>query len=232
MNNISLFLAFSAGILSFFSPCVLPLIPAYITYLTGMAVEDIQNKKSKLTLLNKSIGFTLGFSIIFIILGVSFSVFGKFLLDNLAIMRKVGGIIIIILGLHISGLFKIKYLYYEKHFASLGNIKGSFSSILMGMAFATGWTPCVGPILASILIYAGNQNTVSTGILLLIAYSLGMAIPFILAALILDTFSTQIRKLYKYFPIISAVSGILIIIMGILTFTNSVNLLSRYLSNI
>jgi Cytochrome c biogenesis protein len=229
LKDISLLLAFSAGLLSFLSPCVLPLVPAYITFLTGSTIQEIKSQKSKLTVINKAIGFTLGFSIIFMLMGISISSLGRLFTANQYLFRKIGGIIIIIFGLHITGLIKIKWLYYERRIKSIDKITGNLSSILMGMAFATGWTPCIGPILASILIYVGNMTTLNKGFTLLTAYSLGLAIPFILAAIIIDSFSVGIKKLYRFFPLISVVSGILVITMGILTFTNSVTILNRIL---
>ena len=228
MDKISVLLAFSAGLLSFLSPCVLPLIPAYVTYLTGTTVENINNPRKKLNTLYKSIGFVVGFSIIFIILGASVSTLGKLFVANQNILRKIGGALVVIFGLHTTGLFKIKYLYYEKKLFPFKKMSGPFGSIFMGMAFATGWTPCIGPILSSILIYAGNTATLSQGIILLLIYSLGLALPFVLTAVAINNCSKYIRKFSKYLPIISIVSGILMILMGLLIFTNKVNVLNNY----
>ena len=230
LDNISFILAFSAGLLSFLSPCVLPLVPAYVSYLTGSAVAEINNNKAKLNLLYKSIGFIIGFTIIFIIMGASISSLGKLFADNQGIFRKVGGILIIIFVLHTTGLFKIKMLYSEKRLLPFGENKKNISSVFIGMAFATGWTPCIGPILSSILIYAGSMETIGKGISLLLIYSLGLAIPFILTALAIGNFSKYFRKFSKYLPVVSAISGILMIIMGILVFTNKLAILSRYLN--
>lgn len=230
LDNISFVLAFSAGLLSFLSPCVLPLIPAYVSYLTGSAVSEINTNKAKLNLLYKSIGFVIGFSIIFIIMGASISSIGKLLITNQIIFRKIGGILIILFGLHTTGLFKIKMLYFEKRLLTFGGDKKNFSSIFVGMAFAAGWTPCIGPILSSILIYAGSMEKISKGITLLAVYSLGLAVPFILTALAIGSFSKYFKKFSKYLPIVSIVSGILMIIMGILIFTNKLTVISGYLN--
>lgn len=230
LDNISFVLAFSAGLLSFLSPCVLPLVPAYISYLTGSAVTEINTDKAKLNLLYKSIGFVIGFSVIFIIMGASVSSLGKLLTTNQILFRKIGGILIIIFGLHTTGLFKIKMLYSEKRLFPFGDDKKNFSSILIGMAFATGWTPCIGPILSSILIYAGSMETIGKGITLLAVYSLGLAVPFILTALAIGNFSENFKRFSKYLPLVSVVSGILMIIMGILVFTNKLTVLSGYLN--
>ena len=231
MENINIIIAFFGGLFSFLSPCVLPLIPFYVTYLTGFSIKELSETKSKTLVLKKSLGFVIGFSIIFIIMGVSVSSLGKIFLKNGKLFREISGIIIIIFGLHTTGLFKIKFLYREKRYGNMNKIKGNFSSILMGMAFSLGWTPCIGPILSSILLYSGNSSTVGKGALLLIAYSLGFAIPFILTAFILDSIGDYIKKLSKYFDKISIISGVLLIIMGILTFTNTLNIISGTLGS-
>jgi cytochrome c-type biogenesis protein len=228
LENISLILAFSAGLLSFLSPCILPLIPAYITYLTGYSIEEMDERKAKINISYKSLGFVIGFSIIFIIMGVSISSLGRLFAKNQILIRKVGGILIILFGFHASGLIKIKALYHEKIFNSFGRAGKSISPIFIGMAFAAGWTPCVGPILSSILIYAGSMETVGRGILLLSVYSLGLAVPFILTALTIASFTKYTKRFSKYFPLVSAVSGILMVIMGVLVFTNKLSILSSY----
>ena len=228
MNDISILLAFSAGLLSFLSPCVLPLIPAYVSYLTGSSIEELKNDKTKLFTLYKSFGFVLGFSIVFILMGLSITSLGKLLITHKDLFRKIGGTIIVVFGLHTLGIFKVKLFYREKKFLHFNKITGPFSSIIMGMAFATGWTPCIGPILSSILIYATSMNSVGTGVLLLIMYSLGLAVPFILTAIAIESFTTQFKKLSKYLPVISIISGLLMIIMGLLIFTNKLSILSQY----
>ena len=229
MDNISIILAFSAGLLSFLSPCVLPLVPAYISYITGTAIDDLDNKKAKLNILYKSFGFVIGFSIIFILMGASITTLGKIFISNQTIFRKISGFLMIVFGLHTMGLLKIKLLYREKRFFSFNKSSGKFGSILMGMAFAAGWTPCIGPILSTILIYASSSETIGKGILLLCVYSLGLAVPFILTALAIGNFTKHKKAILKYLPVISTISGILLLLMGILIFTNKVNILSRYL---
>lgn len=230
MDNISFILAFSAGLLSFLSPCVLPLIPGYISYLTGSSIAEINTKEAKLNLLYKSIGFVIGFSIVFIIMGLSISSIGKLFINNQDLFRKIGGIIIILMGLHITGVLKIKTFYLEKRLLPLDNKIKNFSSIFIGMAFAIGWTPCIGPILSSILIYSGSMDTIGKGILLLVFYSLGMAIPFLLTALAVNNLSDYLKKFSRLMPKISLISGLLIISMGILVFTNKLTVLSGYLN--
>lgn len=230
LNNVSLILAFSAGLLSFLSPCVLPLVPAYISYITGTSIGDSDSKKSNIYVLYKSIGFIIGFSIIFIIMGASITSIGKVFIKNQSIFRKISGILIFIFGLHTTGIFKIKLFYREKRFLSFNNTNGAFGSVLMGMAFAAGWTPCVGPILSSILVYASSMETISRGIILLVFYSLGLAVPFILTALAIESLSSKISRLGKYLNLISIISGLLMILMGILIFTNKMGILSQYLN--
>lgn len=230
MNDVSLILAFSAGLLSFLSPCVLPLVPAYVGYITGTTVNDIHNTKSRMDTFYKALGFVLGFSIIFIIMGVSVTTLSKTLIKNQSLFRKIGGCLMIIFGLHTMGVFKIRIFYYEKRFLSFSFFNKKFSSIFMGMAFAAGWTPCVGPILSSILIYAGSLDTIYKGILLLSVYSLGFAVPFIFTAIAIESFIKYKSRLTQYMPIISYISGALLILMGMLVFTNTINTLSRYLN--
>ncbi|MBV1816650.1 cytochrome c biogenesis CcdA family protein [Clostridium cochlearium] len=229
MENISLFLAFSSGILSFLSPCVLPLVPIYLTYLTGSSIEEINNK-NKLTVIYKAVGFTLGFTLIFIIMGISVTSFGQLFDRNKDIFRKIGGIIIIVFGLHIMGVVKIKTFYYQKTMLQLPKFKSGLSSFFMGMAFAIGWTPCVGPMLASILIYAGNTKTLASGIKLLIAYSVGLGIPFIISGFLVDFISGYIKRFSKYFNVVSIVSGVILIFMGIMTFTNKMYIINNIFS--
>ncbi|HEX9061698.1 MAG TPA: cytochrome c biogenesis protein CcdA, partial [Clostridia bacterium] len=205
MNNVSIILAFSAGLLSFLSPCVLPLVPAYVSYLTGSTVADINDSKAKLNLLYKSIGFIIGFTIIFILMEASLSALGRLFSANQITLRKVGGILIIVFGLHTMGIFKINALYKEKRLLPFGSGKKNISSIFLGMAFATGWTPCIGPILSSILLYAGNMDTIGKGISLLLVYSLGLAVPFILTAVAIGNFSGFMKRFSRYLPYVSIV---------------------------
>ena len=236
MDIVSILLALSAGLLSFLSPCVLPLVPAYVSYLTGSAVADINSAKAKTNLFYKSVGFVVGFTIIFLIMGVSISSLGKLFTENQDLFRKIAGIVIIVFGLHTTGLFKIKALYSEKRLFPFGGEragKGSATvsgagSVFVGMAFATGWTPCIGPILSTILIYAGSFDTIWQGVLLLLIYSLGLAIPFLLTALAIGSFSKYFKKFSKYLPVVSIVSGALMIAIGLLVFFNLLTKISGW----
>lgn len=229
MDIVSVLLAFSAGLLSFLSPCVLPMIPAYLGYLAGNVALDISKGSDRARLIYKSIGFVAGFSIVFILLGLSFSTAGKFFSSYHIFFRIVGGTIIIIMGIHISGLIRIPFLYYEKR-VFLGDKLSNAASVIVGMSFAAGWTPCIGPILSSILIYAGNMATVAQGVILLSVYSLGLAVPFILSAALFENFGGAFKKISRYMPAISVISGVLLVIMGLLIITDKLTLISR-LSN-
>lgn len=223
-------LAFSAGFLSFLSPCVLPMIPAYVSYLTGNTVQDIKDEKPKLFVLYKATGFIIGFSAVFMLMGLSVTTIGNVLITHKELFRKIGGILIFAFGIHTMGIFRFKILYREKRFIKTDKINGTFSAVLLGIAFGAGWTPCVGPVLSSILIYAASTESIGRGTLLLGIYSLGLAVPFLFTALAIKRISQYLRKVTKYLPVISVLSGVLLIIMGILIYTNKVAVLSQYVS--
>ncbi len=228
LGNVSLSIAFGAGFLSFFSPCILPLIPAYIMYITGVSMENELETK-RLFALKRTIGFVIGFTIIFIIMGTSASFLGKIFIRNKEMFSKISGILIIVFGLKMMGIINLRFLNMEKRIKAPRKITNWFSSILMGMAFAAGWTPCFGPVLASILVYAGGAATVSRGIYLLLIYSIGMAIPFILTALFINVFSKFITRAEKFIMYIPKISGFIMIIFGILVFLNKIVNISRLL---
>jgi len=220
-----LFIAFGAGLISFLSPCVLPLIPGYIAFISGSTFNELLEKKINLIPI---IYFTLGFSIIFIIFGMAATFVGQLLLKNSNELRIIAGLIIIIFSLHIIGLIKLEFLNYEKKYYSK-NKKGLFGSLLMGMAFAFGWTPCIGPILGSILILASTEESINKGILLLSFYSLGLAIPFILSGYLFQKFLTISKNLKKRMNLITKLGGSLLLITGILIITNQLQALGFYL---
>ena len=224
LGSFPVFASLLAGILTFISPCILPLIPVYITLVTGLSIEELDNRKNLLSVFLSSICFVLGFTTVFVFLGLSVTIIGQFFLNNIDILRTVGGIIIIIFGLHLLGIFKIKLLY--KQFGWMDKIKRTsnyFTIYLIGCAFAFSWTPCVDPILASILIMAATQGTIAKGTFLLLIYSLGLAIPFILTALFVSKFLTLFNSLKKYYKVIEIVSGTLLILMGILVISGGFN---------
>ena len=223
-QQVSLVMAFFAGLLTFLSPCILPLIPAYLSFITGMSIDDLvrdREEKSKMTgrIFLEMILFILGFSLVFILLGASASYFGKFVLSHLKLLRTIGGVLVIVFGLYIAGIFNISFLGYERKIhlkMKPTNILGSF---IVGIVFALGWTPCVGPILGTILTYASTQETVREGVFLLGSYSLGLGIPFLLSGLAVNLFLRGFRKIKKYLKPISVVTGGLLILFGILILT-------------
>jgi len=224
-----LFVAFGAGLISFLSPCVLPLIPGYISYITGSSLNELIDKKN--VSLIPIFLFTVGFSIVFIIFGAASTFLGQVFLENSYELRIAAGLIIIILSLHILGLINIKFLNYEKRIQTNKN-NNFYSPILIGMAFAFGWTPCIGPILGSILALAATEESMSKGISLLILYSLGLAIPFILSGYLIQKFLIFSKNFKKNITLISKIGGIILLITGILILTNQLQALGYYLLNI
>ena len=232
VNEISLMAAFLAGLFSFFSPCVLPLVPGYISFISGISLEEIEqgDKKSKNKVIISSLFFIFGFSLVFILLGATATFLGSFLLEKAFILEKIAGVIIIIFGIHMSGLYRIKFLDYEKRLYTKNRpVNIIIGPFLMGLAFAFGWTPCVGPILAGILIYAGTQKTLFQGVLLLVIYSAGLGIPFLMTALALNKFYKLSNKIKKYFKTIEIVGGVLLILVGVLILTDNFYKIASYL---
>ena len=224
-----LFIAFGAGLISFLSPCVLPLIPGYISYISGSSLNELIEKKN--INLIPIILFTVGFSIVFIIFGAASTFLGQLLLQNSFELRILAGIIIIIFSLHIIGVINLKFLNYEKRIQT--NIKKNFfSPILIGMAFAFGWTPCIGPILGSILVLAATEENLGQGILLLSFYSIGLAIPFILSGYLIQKFLIFSKNFKRNISRVSKVGGAILLITGILIITNQLQALGYYLLNI
>ena len=226
---IELVIALGAGLISFLSPCVLPLIPGYISYISGSSLNELIEKKN--INLIPIILFTAGFSIVFIILGAASTFLGQVLLQNSYELRIAAGLIIILLSLHIIGLINIKFLNFEKRFDAKTNTN-FYSPILIGMAFAFGWTPCIGPILGSILVLAATEENINKGILLLASYSLGLALPFILSGYLIQRFLIFSKNFKKNINIVSKTGGIILLITGLLILTNQLQALGYYLLNI
>ena len=223
---IELFIAFGAGLISFLSPCVLPLIPGYISYISGSSLNEILEKKTVNII--PIILFTLGFSLVFISFGATASFLGSVILNNSYELRIASGIIIIIFSLHILGIININFLNYEKRVYTEKK-SGLFSSILVGMAFGFGWTPCIGPILGSILALASTEQSLNKGILLLVFYSLGLAIPFILSGYLIQKFLSFSKNLKSKMNIILKSGGALLLITGMLIITNQLQAIGFYL---
>jgi len=234
ISQISLFAAFSAGLLSFISPCVLPLVPSYLSYITGLSVENLakveKRDRFKSAIMLNALLFIAGFSTIFIAFGASASLIGQVLYEYQDVIRKVGGILIIIFGLYLLGILKLNFLMTERrvmHFET--RPVGYVGSFLIGTAFAAGWTPCVGPVLGTILAYASTTESMSGGVMLLSAYSFGLGLPFFLTAFGMDTFLSCFKSLRTYLGGVSVVSGALLILVGVMIFTDSVTLFTSFL---
>ncbi|MEX2491387.1 MAG: cytochrome c biogenesis protein CcdA [Nitrospirales bacterium] len=234
ISQVSLFAAFSAGLLSFISPCVLPLVPSYLSYITGLSVENLAKvegrERFKSAILLNALLFIAGFSTVFIAFGASASLIGQLLYEYQDMIRKVGGILIIIFGLYLLGVLKLSFFMTERrlmHFES--RPVGYLGSFLIGTAFAAGWTPCVGPVLGTILAYASTTKSMSGGVMLLSAYSFGLGLPFFLTAFGMDTFLSYFKSIRTYLGGVSFVSGALLILVGVMIFTDSVTLFTSFL---
>ncbi len=233
MTNASISIAFIAGILSFISPCVLPLIPSYISYITGITLKDFSKNEDrakirKITIIN-SLLFILGFSLVFIAMGAAASLLGQFIFQYKNMIRIVGGIIIILLGLYIMGVFKLRFLDVERRFNIKTKPAGYLGSLLVGFAFAAAWIPCVGPILGSILLLAGTTETLGAGMVLLTSYSLGLGIPFFITSLAVNSALVYFRKIEKYMRLVTTISGVFLVLVGILILTNYFQSITTYL---
>ncbi len=232
MRNVSMLVAFSAGVFSFLSPCVLPLFPSYLSFITGMSVEELQTSGSRGTerrrVIGHSLAFILGFSVVFIGMGASFSLVGQLLIEQRDLIRQIGGALIIVFGLYIAGLLPLSWLGRYKQVQLRSKPAGLLGSWLVGVTFAIGWTPCVGPILGSILSLAGTAETVSTGIALLGAYSAGLALPFFLSSLALGAFLVAFRRFRPWIPVVERAAGVLLVVVGILVLTNYFIVLNSY----
>jgi cytochrome c-type biogenesis protein len=226
-------MAFLAGILSFLSPCVLPLVPSYVSYITGVSFENLTStkdrKRIKFLTLTNSLAFISGFSAVFISLGASSSFVGHLLYKFQDWIRIIGGILVIIFGLFISGILKLDFLIRERKFHPHGKPAGYFGSFIIGMTFAAAWTPCIGPILGTILLYAASEGSASYGLKLLFFYSLGLALPFFLSSLAINAFLSYSKIFYRFMRVIMLLSGLLLIIFGIMLLSNKVREISRFL---
>jgi len=233
-QEISVLIAFSAGLLSFVSPCVLPLVPSYITYITGVSFKDLSETGSKRRLrwltASHSLLFICGFSLIFVLMGASASYLGQVLVQYQSWIMRAGGILIIILGIHFTGLINIPFLQMERRFELNKKPLGYVGSFLVGIVFAAGWTPCVGPILSTILLYASTTKSFTTGIVLLAFYSMGLGLPFFFASLAFNSFLSAFEKVKRYMRVITIVSGVFLVIIGVLLLTDLFTTLNNYLN--
>ena len=231
-DQVTYFAAFVAGILSFISPCVLPLIPGYISFVSGASLDEMRGtggRAARGQVIVTSLAFVLGFSLVFIALGASASAIGQFVFRNQPILGKIAGAVIIIFGLHTMGVFRLQFLEMEKRANAQRKPAGLVGAMLVGVAFAFGWTPCIGPILAGILVVAGSRETVTEGVVLLAIYSLGLGIPFLLTSLAIDRFFALTARIRKHYHAIEVTSGALLVAIGVLIFTGQLTIITRYL---
>ena len=222
--SVGILIAFTAGLLSFLSPCVLPLIPSYVTFITGLNLEDVQ--RARRTTLVHSLLFILGFTLIFLTLGATATLLGRVLLTQREWISRIGGLLIIVFGLYMLGAFNVAILSQERRVHLADKPLGYLGTVLVGVAFGAGWTPCIGPVLAGILTMAAASETMGAGMAQLLVYSLGLAVPFLLAALLLDRFLIGYKSFRRWLPWVERVSGALLILVGILLVTGTFTVLS------
>lgn len=236
-NEVTVPLAFMGGILSFISPCVLPLVPSYISFVTGISFEELtanNDRQLRKVILFNSLLFIAGFSTVFVvILGSSAQLFGSLFMEYQDVIRKIGGLVIILLGIHIIGIINFKILQRDKrlHFFR-EKPSGLLGSFLVGIGFAAGWTPCIGPILSAIFAVAATSGNRWSGTILFIAYSVGLAIPFLLTSLGINTFLKHFNRLKRHMRVVSIVTGIFLIVTGGLIFSNSLGIIAGYLNSL
>jgi cytochrome c-type biogenesis protein len=247
-ENVTLLAAFGAGLLSFISPCVLPLIPGYLSYVSGLSLDEMRGTAvpvgsaggaavataapvaARRQAVFASLAFILGFSLVFVALGASASALGQFLTARLRILSRIAGAVVIIFGLHTMGVLRIEWLYQEKRVQTTKQPVGLLGAALVGTAFAFGWTPCLGPILAGILAVAATGDTVGDGVRLLTAYSLGLGVPFLATALAIDRFFAAFAKIRRHYHKIELASGALLVAIGVLIFTNRFTIIAQWLT--
>jgi len=246
-ENVTLLAAFGAGILSFISPCVLPLIPGYLSYISGLSLDEMRGTPVaagggpavavavpaavRRQVVLASLAFILGFTIVFVALGASATALGQYVMARLSILGKIAGAIVILFGLHTMGVLRIEWLYQEKRVqTSQQRPEGFLGAALVGMAFAFGWTPCLGPILAGILAVAATQDTVGQGVQLLSAYSIGLGVPFFATALAINRFFAAFARIRRHYHKIEIVSGALLVAIGVLIFTDRFTIIAQWLT--
>jgi cytochrome c-type biogenesis protein len=222
-QSLGVMVAFGAGLLSFLSPCVLPLFPSYLSFITGMSVTDLTadlGTAARRRILFHALAFVVGFGLVFVALGASFSAAGQFLLDYRDWIRRIGGALIIVFGLYIAGLLKVGFFGRTQQWQIREKPAGYVGSFVVGVTFAIGWTPCVGPILGAILSLAGTTETVGRGIGLLVAYSAGLGVPFLVSALALGSFLRFFKRYRPFIPVVERAAGVLLVVVGVLVYTN------------
>lgn len=245
-ENVTLLAAFVAGLLSFISPCVLPLIPGYLSYISGLSLDEMRGTPHasagaaavavaapphvRRRILISSIAFILGFTLVFIAIGATASAIGQFVNEQLPLLGRIAGAVIIVFGLHTMGVLRIEWLYQEKRVQTQRKPAGFLGAMLVGIAFAFGWTPCIGPILSGILFLAGSSDTVGQGVRLLLVYSLGLGVPFFATALAINHFFAALGRIRRHYHKVELVSGALLVAIGLLIFTNKFTLIAQWLT--
>lgn len=231
--NVSIAYAFLAGLLSFLSPCVLPLVPGYVSLLSGSVAEgDTGTGAARRLLISNSLFFIVGFSVVFIALGATATSVGQTLRAHQALFSQIGGLIVILFGLHLLGVIRISALYGDKRVHKKIGVNGGLGAFAVGFTFAFGWTPCIGPMLATILLLAANEGTVAHGIFLLAIYSAGLAVPFLLTTLAIDRFATFYKGFRRHLHTVEQISGVLLLLIGFLLLTHQFTAISGYLARI
>lgn len=228
-GSLGLLIAFSAGLLSFLSPCVLPLVPSYVTFITGMNLEDLHS--SRKTTLIHALLFVAGFTLIFLALGAGATVFGQLMLRYRDIISRVGGALVIVFGLYMLGVFNFAFMQRDTRLYLSHKPLGYFGTLVVGIAFGAGWSPCIGPILGAILTMAANEADLQRGLLLLLTYSLGLAVPFLVAALAVERFLAVFAKLKHQMVWVNRIAGAMLILVGILMVTNRFTMLATWLQD-
>ena len=228
--RVSLMVAASAGLLSFLSPCVLPLVPSYLAFVAGASLSDLRRPDlaTRRGLLLNAVGFILGFSAVFVVMGAAVTVAGGWLLGYRGLVQQVGGILIILFGLYLIGVLRVPFLMRQARFPLSSKPAGVLGSVAVGIVFGASWTPCVGPVLGSILTFASAGETVGDGILLLAAYAAGLGVPFLLSALAVDRFLAFFGRFRPFLPVVDRVAGVLLIGVGLLLALNYMTILNAY----
>jgi cytochrome c-type biogenesis protein len=235
LNPLTLLLAAGAGLLSFVSPCVLPLLPAYLGYMTGLTSDELQAPQSgalRVHVLGRSVAFVLGLATVFTALGATASAVGQAVAQHHSLILRLSGVLVVILGLHTLGLIRIPFLYQQRRLEYHGADGSYLGALLLGAAFAAGWTPCIGPFLAGVLALASQEQTVSQGMLLLFVYALGLGVPFVVTGLALGTSMQLLTAVKSRLYALELVSGFLLVGMGLLIFSDRLSLISAWLTNV
>lgn len=232
MNDLNIFVAFAAGILSFLSPCVLPLIPSYLSFVSGVSLDEMRGDqataRARWRVVLNAVAFISGFSLVFVSLGASASLLGSFFLNYRNWIRLLGGVFVVVVGLYLIGVFKIPALERYLQFNLKDKPAGYLGSVIVGITFAVAWTPCVGPILGAILAIAGTSADVGRGVFLLAMYAAGLAVPFFLSALAVNSFFQFSQAFRRYIQAFHVASGVLLVVVGILLMTDYMTSLNIY----